>query len=85
MEKINKSKVSKKSLLFILVSTVIMVIYELIKQFIFPKISIWESHLVTIIFVSIISACFAFLYFKNAMLIKKYKEELNKNVNYRMN
>ncbi len=85
MEKIVQTKVLRKSLIFIIVSFIAMVFYELIKQVIFPKITLWESHFITIVFVSLIGFCFSFLYFKNIKLIQQYKEDMNKNVSSQMN
>ena len=85
MAKINKPKILRKKLLAVVISALIMTLYEMIKQFMFPKITFWESHLLTIIAVSLISFCFAIFYFKNIKMIKLYKEELNKKFNYHMN
>jgi hypothetical protein len=82
-----KSKKSAiiKSAFCILIITCLMCAFEMIKQFIFPQITIWESHTITITFVSFIIFCFAFLYFRNLLIIKHYKEALNKKTISQMN
>jgi len=85
MEKIDKPRVFRKSLFFVVLSAFTIGIFELVKQLIFPGITMWGSHILTIIAVSITSSCFAIFYFKNVRSIKFYKEELRKNNNSQFN
>jgi PAS domain S-box-containing protein len=39
----------------------LMIAFELCKQFFFPSISIWQSHVVTIIFTTLLAVCAAYL------------------------
>jgi hypothetical protein len=43
---------------------ILMTAYEVFKQFLFPEIGIWESHVITIIFSSISAATAAYYIFK---------------------
>ncbi|MBN1863290.1 MAG: hypothetical protein JW808_00150 [Victivallales bacterium] len=54
---ISKNAVSiKKPVVFVFVFTIIiMTTYEVLKQFIWPNISIWESHILTIIFTAMLA------------------------------
>ena len=47
--------------LFFITMLIVMFCYELTKQLLFPSISIWESHAITILFTSIISVMILFL------------------------
>ncbi len=47
--------VHKSLLAVFLVSIVVMTIYEMLKQFVWPDIGIWESHIITIIFTSVLA------------------------------
>ena len=47
--------------LFFITMLIVMFCYELAKQLLFPSISIWESHAITILFTSIISVMILFL------------------------
>ncbi len=54
-----------------------MTSYETLKQFLFPDIAIWESHLITIVFSSISATVAAHIIFKNQhrILRKLYEKE----------
>jgi len=63
---------------------VLMTAYEIIKQFLFPGIAIWESHLITIIFSSSSAAVAAFYIYKRQqklMRILYNKEKETKQLN----
>jgi len=47
--------------LFFIAMLIVMFCYELTKQLLFPSISIWESHTVTILFTSIVSVLILFV------------------------
>ena len=56
MSKMNEVKVLYPSLILVFLSMlVIMFVYEFAKQVLNPSITLWESHIITIIFTSIIS------------------------------
>lgn len=76
MEKIRKMKIITKSLLFLVVSAGIMLIYETTKQILLPQITIWSSHILTILFVSILSSSLSYFYFLSAELKSLYKKEI---------
>ncbi len=55
------------------ISTITMAILEMVKQLLFSEITIWQSHLITIAFVLIISS------FASFYLIKKYRSQYISN------
>ncbi len=62
-----------------IITMAIMTIYELLKQEVIPKISIWESHLITIIFTSITAPVAAYFILKRINDLKnKLAIELHK-------
>ena len=67
-----------------LLMLIFMTIYEGIKQFLFPDIGIWESHIITIFFSSVCAAVAAFYIFRRQqMFLKKLyeKERETKHLN----
>jgi two-component system, sensor histidine kinase PdtaS len=63
-----------KGLLLTLASTLIimlvgMSLYEFTKQMVFPGIAIWESHIMTVVFSSIVATTASFFVFKNRQKI----------------
>ncbi len=52
-------------ILFFIAMLVVSFIYELVKQILYPSITIWESHTVTILFTSIVSVVILFFPLRN--------------------
>ena len=64
-----------------LITIVLMTIYEVVKQEIIPKISIWQSHLLTIFFTGIIAPIAAFFILKKINDLKnKLSKELSEKI-----
>jgi len=64
-------------LLVALIILVGMTVFEFIKYLFFPNLSIWDSHIITIIFISVIGTLVAYF------IVKKYinlLDQLNKNL-----
>ena len=82
----------KKALFTFILATGLMFVFEFSKQSVFPLITIWDSHIITIFFVSILSSILSYyiylsfaykqLYRKELSIRKKHEKELiyiNKN------
>lgn len=74
-----------QSLTVFLIVAVIMTVFETLKQFIHPSITIWGSHMITIAFSSIVAAAAAFFVFKKQnslydhVLIENFNRKLAEN------
>ncbi len=82
MRQINRKGIIIKALLFLIVSASLMFLYEFLKQILFPQITIWASHAITITLVSIISSFLSYFYFLSSTLKDLYEKELTKRINY---
>ena len=82
MKQINRKVFIKKALLILVVSTVLMFLFEILKQTLFPQITIWTSHLITIFVVSIISSILSYFYFLSSTLKNLYEKELLEKKHY---
>jgi signal transduction histidine kinase len=60
ISEIGKGNIYRSLLLVFFVTLSLMTIYELLKQWISPEITIWESHLITILFSSIVATVSAY-------------------------
>lgn len=60
----HSNKISKSLLITFLSTLILMTIYETLKQLINPEITIWQSHIITIMFTSIIAPITAYFAFK---------------------
>lgn len=61
----NNNKVSFKLISGVAIITlIIMIVYESCKQYLFPEISIWESHAITILFCTVVETALAFWVFR---------------------
>jgi len=76
MESINRFRIIKKSIFTLFVSAVLMFIFEYSKQYLFPEITIWFSHFITIAFVSILSFILSYYFFVSVAYKRMYKREL---------
>ena len=56
----------------------VMTAYETLKQFLFPEITIWQSHIITILFVTFISLIVAYLIMRKTDLV--LERSLNENI-----
>jgi len=84
-KKVKQEKYSKPiypQLFFILISMAsLMTLYEVIKQVISPEITIWQSHIITIIFSTVFATITAYFIFKkqyrlnNELINKKNQSE----------
>ena len=59
-----KNKILRQLLFIIVIMLIGMTIYEALKQFIFPNITIWQSHTVTIIFSTVCASVASFSIFR---------------------
>ncbi len=78
---IKKDNLIKPLLTISVITIVLMTLYEVVKQEIIPKISIWESHLLTIFFTGLIAPVAAYFILKRINDLKnKLSEELNEKI-----
>jgi len=77
MESIKRLKIIKKSLFTLFISASLMFLFEFSKQILFPEITLWLSHIITIVFVSILSFVLSFYLFLSNAYKRMYKKELN--------
>ena len=63
----HKKKISKQLITIALIVLVGMTIYETLKQLVFPDISIWGSHIITIFFSTISAVIAAFFILQKQM------------------
>lgn len=54
-----------------------MTVYEVIKQVILPDITLWQSHLVTILFSTLCAACVSYLVLKRQIRLNNTLKEKN--------
>ena len=71
LQKDRPPKLINQLLMVALTMLVLMTAYEWLKQIIFPNITIWRSHLLTILFTSIIATITSFLIFKKLSIAYK--------------
>lgn len=60
----NKERIFRPLLTVSLITAALMTIYESFKQYLFPDLTLWQSHSVTILFASIIAPLGAYFAFK---------------------
>jgi signal transduction histidine kinase len=77
LESINHYRIVQKSIVTLFVSAVLMFVFEYIKQSFIPHITIWYSHSITIIFVSILSSFLSYYIFIAIAYKRMYAHELS--------
>lgn len=80
-----KLLVIKKLLMLVTADVVLIGIFEWTKQIIFIRITNWQSHTITIVFVASISSVFAFLYFRNRFTIQHFRDEQKNKTLHQLN
>jgi len=82
--KMNKNpknvKLIKDLFITFLLSLLSLTLYEYIKQIIFPRVSIWSSHTITIIVGSIVAVVSSFIVYKNQQKLIDEKEKAKNEV-----
>jgi len=77
MESVSRYEISKKAVFTLFVSAGLMFVFEYSKQSFFPQITIWYSHIITIIFVSVLSSALSYYIFISEAYKRLYKKELS--------
>jgi PAS domain S-box-containing protein len=75
-------KLTYQMVIVALIMLVVMTAYEWLKQAIHPNISIWESHLITILFTAFLATTVSFFVFKK--LNRAYQKLLNESTERRL-
>ncbi len=65
----NRGRLILKILVVIIVMLVWMTGYELSKELVFPHITLWESHLITVLFSTFLATIAAFLIFRKYQIL----------------
>jgi two-component system, sensor histidine kinase and response regulator len=78
MKPIKTGRIIFQTIVFFIVSALFMTLYEVFKQHFFSHISIWESHIITIIIVSFLLTVLSFFFFRSQELHRMYKKEYQK-------
>ncbi|MDP4207231.1 MAG: HAMP domain-containing sensor histidine kinase [Bacteroidota bacterium] len=82
MEKIDRKGIIGKSFIFLIITAFLMFLYESFKQLLFPHISIWASHIITIIIVSAFGSFLSYFYFLSTALKAMYAKEIDRRHQY---
>ena len=77
MELINRNRIVKKSIVTLFISAFLMFVFEFLKQRFIPHITIWYSHTITIVFVSVLRSIMSYSIFVALAYKRMYKEELS--------
>ena len=73
----NKEKIGPRLILIAGIMLVAMTVYEVLKQVISPNITIWQSHIVTIIFSTLIATVVGYFVLRK---VYKLNDELNQKI-----
>jgi len=76
MESVKRLKIIKKSFFTLFISAALMFLFEFSKQYLFPAITLWISHIITITFVSILTFVLSYFSYLSVAYKRMYKTEL---------